>query len=187
MRPSGPVGKESLDSKHFHSSLDFYMKLQIYPSLTALDLGNSENIKNRNRIYDEGLQALVEGMTTSKSGFCLISELHLQSACISGEGLQVLQSLQQTKIDLQILDLAFNDLGNEAAYHLQYVIPTLVSLNLSTTKLGLKGCLELARHFNIFSEENGVQYSALKYLDLSNNHIGTEGFTKLISKLRYST
>lgn len=70
---------------------------------------------------------------------------------------------------------------------MQYVVPSLVSLNLSSTKLGLKGCIELARHFNIFSEENGVQYSALKYLDLSNNHIGTEGFTKLVAKLRYST
>jgi len=47
--------------------------------------------------------------------------------------------------------------------------------------------LELSRHFNIFTEENGIQYSALKYLDLSKNNIGTEGFTKLISKLRYSS
>jgi hypothetical protein len=99
----------------------------------------------------------------------------------------VLEQLQNTKIDLQVLDLAYNDLGSESAIHLQHVIPTLVSLNLCSTKLGLKGCLELARHFNFYSEEHGIQHTALKYLDLSNNNIGAEGFNRLIQKLRYST
>ena len=110
------IRNNNIDGRKFQKQL--FTLVHNHPSLTALDLGNSENIKNRNRIYDEGLQALVDGMTSSKTGFCLISELHLQSACISGQGLQVLQHLQQTKIDLQILDLAFNDLGNEAAHHL---------------------------------------------------------------------
>jgi hypothetical protein len=36
-----------------------------HTSLTSIDLGNSENIKNRNRIYDEGFIALVQGIARS--------------------------------------------------------------------------------------------------------------------------
>jgi hypothetical protein len=43
-------------------------------SLTAIDLGNSENVCNRNRIYDDGLRAIIEAITDSQAS--LISELH---------------------------------------------------------------------------------------------------------------
>ncbi len=86
-----------------------------HPSLTALDLGNSENIKNRNRIYDEGLSAIVQGMVSSRDKLCIISELHLQSSCITSEGLRAFELIDAAKIDLQILDLAHNDLGNDAS------------------------------------------------------------------------
>lgn len=76
-----------------------------------MDFGNTENIQNRNRIYDEGFIGLIEGILKSETS--LISELHLQSACVTGEGLFALSMLQNT--DLQVLDLANNDLGNEAA------------------------------------------------------------------------
>jgi hypothetical protein len=79
--------------------------------LTAIDLGNSESIKNRNRIYDEGVTAMIEGMILSNN--CLISELHLKSASITSEGIKALNLLNNC--DLQILDLANNDLGNDAA------------------------------------------------------------------------
>jgi len=42
--------------------------------LTALDFGNSENIKNRNRMYNEGFKAIIEGMAASECS--VISELH---------------------------------------------------------------------------------------------------------------
>ena len=119
-----------------------------HKSLTAIDLGNSDNIKNRNRIYDEGLEALVEGMAQTPN-YCIISEIHLQSACITGEGLKIFSRLHNQKIDLQILNLANNDLGNSPAFCLKDFIGKLVSLNLSNTKLGIKGCLELTKHFKI--------------------------------------
>lgn len=59
-----------------------------HPSLTSVDLGNSENIQNRNRIFDEGCNAILEGM--AKSEFSLISELYLQSASITADGLFLL-------------------------------------------------------------------------------------------------
>ena len=55
----------NIDGRRFQKQL--FTLVHEHPSLTAIDLGNSENIKNRNRIYDEGLQALVSGMTASKS------------------------------------------------------------------------------------------------------------------------
>ena len=45
------------------SSQQLYDLVFNHQSLASVDLGNSENIKNRNRIYDEGLEALVEGMS----------------------------------------------------------------------------------------------------------------------------
>jgi len=63
-----------------------------HPSLTSIDLGNSDIIQNRNRIYDEGMNGLLDGII--KSEFSLISELHLQSSFITSEGLQRLFMLQ---------------------------------------------------------------------------------------------
>ena len=58
-------------------------------------------------------------------------------------------------------------------------MPTIVDLNLSNTKMGLKGCLELAK---------GLEESAprLQILDLSRNGIESEGFAKLLQKLKHS-
>ncbi len=109
--------------------------------MTCVDLGNLENIKNRNRIYDEGLYALIEGIYKSQS--VLISELHLKQASISGYGLQALAMLENSS--LQVLDLANNDLGNEGANYLKYVMQNLISLNLANTKMGLRGCSDLCK------------------------------------------
>lgn len=81
----------NIDGRRFTE--DLYSLVHEHPSLTALDLGNSENIKNRNRIYNEGLKAIIEGMADSADETCLISELHLQSSCITGKGLQILSML----------------------------------------------------------------------------------------------
>lgn len=105
-------------------------------------------------------------MANSDHETCLISELHLQSACITGKGLQQFSLLQNVPIDLQVLDLANNDLGNEAPAYLRPVFRTLVSLNLSNTKLGLKGCVDLSQNLILTNQANG---HSLKYLDLSNN------------------
>jgi len=59
--------------------------LRDHRSLTCLDFGNSEDIKNRNRMYNDGLIAI--GSAIYDSSFSLISELHLQSCGITAEGL----------------------------------------------------------------------------------------------------
>lgn len=115
--------------------------LQDHPTLTCIDLGNSEVIQNRNRLYEEGFSAVVEGIVKSQNS--LISEINLEQSCLTGEGLYALCYL--AGLDLQILNLANNDLGNEACQHIRHVLPTIVDLNLSNTKMGLRGCLELAK------------------------------------------
>lgn len=74
-------------------------------------------------------------------------------------------------------------MGNASAYYLKHFIGTIVSLNLSCTKLGTKGCLELTKNLKI-TVKSGV--NKLQYLDLSQNNIGTEGFMKLAKRLRQS-
>jgi Ran GTPase-activating protein (RanGAP) involved in mRNA processing and transport len=141
-------------------------------TLTALDLGNSDSIKNRNRIYNEGLKSLLEGAASNE--LSVLSELHLQSTCITGKGLSAFLSLTPSIVDLQILDLSSNELGNHSVHYLQHLIPSLVSLNLSNTKLTSDGCQQLAK---IFSERSCV----IKYLDLSSNRIDIQGFCYLCS------
>ena len=57
-----------------------------------------------------------------------------------------------------------------AAVHLRHVSKTVISLNLSNTKLGTKGCLELSKNLKLISKEDGA--IRLQYLDLSYNNIG---------------
>lgn len=79
--------------------------------------------------------------------------------------------------DLQILDLANNDLGNDAAQHIRCVMKSIVSLNLSNTKMGIRGCVDLSKSL-------GEDAPMLKQLDLSGNAIQAEGFGKLLIKLK---
>lgn len=39
-------------------------------------------------------------MVSSKNKLCIISELHLQSACITSDGLKAFEMIDTTKIDL---------------------------------------------------------------------------------------
>jgi hypothetical protein len=112
-----------------------------HPSLTSVDLGNSEIMNNRNRIYDEGFIGVIQGIIKSQQS--LISELHFQSASITGDGLCALSLMRD--VDLQVLDLSHNDLGNEGAYFLKSLMPKIVSMNLASTKIGLKGIFELSK------------------------------------------
>lgn len=66
--------------------------------------------------------------------------------------------------DLQILDLANNDLGNDAAQYIRCVMKSIVSLNLSNTKMGIRGCVDLSKSL-------GEDAPMLKQLDLSGNAI----------------
>ena len=81
------------------------------------------------------------------------------------------------------MNLANNELGNASAFHLKQFIGSIVSLNLSCTKLGTKGCLELTKNIKN-TVKSGI--NKLQYLDLSQNNIGVEGFMKLAKRLRAS-
>lgn len=59
-----------------------------HPSLTCLDLSNSECVNNRNRISDEGFHSIAEGIMRSRHS--LISEIYLQSCFITGASLPAL-------------------------------------------------------------------------------------------------
>ena len=50
--------------------------IQDHPTLTCIDLGNSEVIQNRNSLYEEGFSAVVEGIVKSENS--LISEINLE-------------------------------------------------------------------------------------------------------------
>ena len=72
-----------IDGRKHHKHL--YQLFRYHPSLTAINLGNTEHIKNRNRLYNEGFEAVIQGIVQSPD-YSLISELHLQSTCLSYEG-----------------------------------------------------------------------------------------------------
>ena len=70
------------------------------------------------------------------------------------------------QIKLQILDLSNNDIGSEAPSQIRHLIPNLISLNLSHTKLGKKGTIDLA----LFLKEattNNNNVAIMRSLDLS--------------------
>jgi len=54
----------NIDGRRFHNEL--FQLANNHPSLVSIDLGNSEHIKNRNRLYNEGLSSLIEGIINSK-------------------------------------------------------------------------------------------------------------------------
>jgi hypothetical protein len=65
-----------------------------------------------------------------------------------------MRALKSDKFDLQVLNLANNDLGDCSAFYLRHLMDGLVSLNLCNTKLGSKGCLELAKNIKLPCKES---------------------------------
>lgn len=159
-----------------------------HPSLASLDLGNSTNVvKNRNHIHNEGLAAIIEGIAQSKD-YSLIQELYLSYCSLTAEGIQRFARIQMSgvQMNLQILDLSSNDLGSEAPTYLRDVIPTLISLNLSHTKLGKKGAIDLAVYLKEATNRNNG-FAIMRNLDLSHNNITSAGFLKLVSRMKKSS
>ena len=89
----------NIDGRKFQQQL--FNLVWGHPSLTALDLGNSDAIKNRNRIYNEGFMALIDGIASCED-HCLISELHLSAASITSEGLSRLSKLDVCNVDIDL-------------------------------------------------------------------------------------
>ena len=62
----------------------------------------------------------------------------------------------------------------------------MISLNLSHTKLGKKGTIDLAVYLKEATTNNN-NVAIMRSLDLSHNNISTTGFLKIVSRLKKST
>ena len=62
----------NIDGRRYQQQL--FDLIHEHPSLVSLDLGNSEAVKSRNRIHNEGLTAIIEAIAQSKD-YSLIQEL----------------------------------------------------------------------------------------------------------------
>jgi len=89
-------------------------------------------------------------------------------------------------VDIQILDISNNDLGSETPIFLDSLIDSLIQLNLSGTKLGNKGACEFARLLRDQVDNKRSTRGKLRYLDISNNSIGSMGFLKVCGRLKKS-
>jgi Ran GTPase-activating protein (RanGAP) involved in mRNA processing and transport len=161
-----------------------------HPSLTCIDVGNFDTIKNRNRIHNEGLTAIVEGIVKSveTTGQSLISQIQLQQSSLTGEGMVNFLKFSSVKqyVDIQILDLSNNELGPETPIFLEELIDSLIQLNLAGTKLGSKGAYQFAKLLRAEAEAKKCNRGKLRYLDISNNNIGTNGLQKIVGRLKKS-
>ncbi len=90
----------------------------------------------------------------------------------------------QVYFHLQILDLSYNELGNETPNLIAGVLPTIISLNLSHTKMAVKGALALAQQLKVVQKLNKTHI--LRNLDISYNEIGCAGALKIFSRLKKS-
>jgi hypothetical protein len=63
---------------------------------------------------------------------------------------------------------------------------SLIYLNLSNTKLGNKGACELAKQMKDEANTKRCTRGKLRYLDISNNNIGSVGFLKILGRLKKS-
>ena len=135
----------SIDGRRFQQEI--FDLVYEHPSLASLNLGNTLTVKNRNRIHNEGLSAILQAVATSQAP-SLLQELYLSNCSINAKGLRHFGLLEehQATFHLQILDLSHNELGSETPNLIKYVIPTLISLNLSYTKMGTRGVFLLSQH-----------------------------------------
>jgi len=60
-----------------------------------------------------------------------------------------------------VLNLANNDLGDMACLNFKALMDGIVSLNLSNTKMGVKGCLELAKMIRLPNKDQPTLKSRL--------------------------
>lgn len=157
-----------------------------HPSLTSLNVGNTLAVKNRNRIHNEGLAAILQAVATSRMQPSLLQELYLSNCSITAKGLHMFGALPDAGVQLHlaVLDLSHNDLGSETPALIASVMPTLISLNLANTKMGNKGAYLLAQQLKEAQRVN--KQHIMRVLDLSSNKVGSQGFSKLLSRLKKS-
>ena len=75
----------SIDGRRFQQQI--FDLVYEHSSLTSLNLGNFLTVKNRNRIHNEGLSAILQAVATSRTP-SLLQELYLSNCSITTKGLR---------------------------------------------------------------------------------------------------
>lgn len=122
-----------------------------HPSLTHIDFGNTDLNVRKNKIRNKGAKAIVDGILESyRHGCSLISEIHLGYCFLTSECLVDFAKLSNPEwIQLQSLNLSYNDLGPETIGILTPILPSIITLNLNGTKLNNESMQDLAQCFKI--------------------------------------
>jgi hypothetical protein len=150
-----------------------------HPSLSIIDFSNTELNVNKNKLRNQGAIAIIQGILGSKEMGCsLITEINLAHNYLNTDVLPYFALLSNPQwIQLQSLNLSYNDLGPESIKILGPIMSTIEVLNLSHTKLNNESMED-------FSEMFKNQEMRLKELFIHSNQITTEGFYKLMVCLK---
>jgi len=164
MRNNQLSGQEHFD--------DIKFMIKNHPSLTVIDFSNTETNMSKNKLKNQGVQAIVEGILESQD-HSMIQEINLGYNYLTVDCLPVLARLSNPEfVQIHTLHLSFNELGPEVFLHLAPIMGTVINLNLANTKLGNQSMADLNEIFRTTD-------MSLKTLDLHTNLITSEGFNHL--------
>ena len=160
-------------------SQDIKEMIMNHPSLSVIDFSNTELNVNKNKLRNQGAVAIIEGILKSKEHGCsLINEINLSYNYLNADVLPYFAQLRNPDwIQLQSLNLSYNDLGPSSIKILQPIMSTLETLNLSHTKLNNDSMEDFCQMFK-------NQNMRLGELDIHSNSITSEGFYKLMVCLK---
>jgi len=150
-----------------------------HPSLHVIDFSNSEMNVNKNKLRNTGAIAIVEGiMESTDVGHSLIGDINLSYNYLTAECLPHFARLNDPDfVQLQSLNLSYNALGPDSIRILAPILSTVLSLNLSNTKLNNQSITD-------FVEVYRCQCMSLRELDVHANLITAEGFHDLLACLK---
>ena len=115
-----------------------------HPTLTKIDFGNTEMNTNKNKLKNVGAKAVIEGILETQD-YSIISEINLSYNYLTNACLNHFALLSDPKfIQLQFLNLSFNDLGSESFKTLGPLMGRIIDLNLAHTKLNNHSMVDLS-------------------------------------------
>ena len=160
-------------------ALDIKEIIKNHPTLSYIDFSNNEMNINKNKLKNIGVQAIVEGILESdEQGCSLISAINLSSNLLTSDCLRQFARLSDPSfVQLNSLNLSYNDLGQDSILTLQPILSEITELNLASTKLSNKSLMDFVGTFK-------KQEMKLQTLDIHSNLITTEGFYKLMVCLK---
>jgi hypothetical protein len=106
-----------------------------HQSLTVIDFSNTEMCINKNKLKNAGARAIVEGILETQDQ-SIISDINLSYNFLTHDCLHHFAKLKDPNfIQLQCLNLSYNDLGPDSIKILGPILGTVIELNLARTKL----------------------------------------------------